>query len=89
MISRSLEKGIILTEDDFNPQGVEISDDELDVVTGGAVCDCWDLGSGEESGEHDDECSCYIVGEGHGTGILEEESRRCDCVFSGGGRSFG
>ena len=77
------ERGIQLTEADFEAPKGELSDDELEVVSGAGGCFCI-LGGGTK-GEKDDSCGCPLVGFGYPTG--EEADYRCYCWIGGSGDS--
>ena len=88
--------GFELTEADFHPPSGELSEDELEAVTGGKDCICIVYGLGKASG-HDDRCECPFYGQGYGwydtqryqPGYEWVDERvwevRCGCLVSGSG----
>lgn len=74
------ERGILLTEKDFEEADAEISDEELDVVSGGNYCHCM-LGGGGEGGYNQKTCACV----GGGGGEFKDGGARCACVAVGMG----
>lgn len=85
VIALAAEKGFSLTEEDLKPQPAsgEMSDAELDAVTGGDKCMCMLGGYGAEAGS-DYLCVCPLAG-GGGASSLDEA--RCVCVLGGHGTS--
>lgn len=75
------EHGINLTEEDFDEADAEISDEELDAVSGGDYCHCM-LGGGGKGGYNQKTCACV----GGGGGEYEDGGARCACVAVGMGR---
>lgn len=78
------EQGITLTDDDLGgrkPKSAELSDDELEAVSGGGVCVCTAIGGGrKDKGSKDKGCGCVAVGIGEGKGGI-----RCSCAAVGVG----
>ena len=56
----------------------ELSESELEAVSGGGVCVCVIGGGGTRPPDSDTPCACLIGGIGGG---------RCACMFGGGGRA--
>ena len=71
VIKIAREKGFDLCEEDLNPDGQEISLDELDNVAGGF---------GVEEG-----CTCILIGGGSGTDSNDGKTYGCACVVYGQG----
>ncbi len=84
LIALAKEQGIELTEADFVPNK-EMSEEELEVVSGGGVCACVPAGGGTAKGEYDDACGCYLLGGGEGIGRYGDRYARCWCFYGGGG----
>ncbi len=91
VISLAKEKGISLTTEDLEAKDVsdyEISDDELDAVSGGDACGCFAGGLGKKKKfklkdnvvEYDNSCTCPIFGVGNYSAY-----EGCDCIGSGSG----
>ncbi len=73
LIAAAKELGFELTEADFaQPEG-ELSEDELAVVSGGAVCFCF-VGGGGKREEDASPCGCVLFGNG------EDQSAFCVLV---------
>ena len=87
-IALAKEVGIELTEADFAKKEAdgELSDDELDAVTGGVLacfCELAGGGGGTDANDHKKfGCACVIYGQG-GDGRAEDSN--CVCVTTGGG----
>lgn len=89
-IALAKEVGIELTEADFAKKEAdgELSDDELDAVTGGGTllacfCELAGGGGGTDANDHKTfGCACVIYGQG-GDGRAEDSN--CLCVTTGGG----
>ena len=83
LVKFAQEKGFDISEADLNPDGQEVSPDELDNVAGG-VCACPVLGGGNgidvKTGTSYT-CACIIAGDGD-NGKLDQN---CLCVVCGGG----
>lgn len=82
-IALAAEYGITITEEDFEqkPADGEMSDDELEAVSGGSKCICVIAGGGTGDASH---ATCGCVGLGfafHGT----EEDNCCICTLFGAG----
>ena len=90
LIALAKELGFELTEADFVQPDGAVSDDELEVVTGGDACYCA-MGGGGTDGEKDNLCVCPLVGAGMYTGDDEDGGpgpwARCCCPMVGYGRS--
>lgn len=80
LIALAKEHGLTLTEADFDAPTGELSDDELDAVSGGNGCGCTLGGGGKGAGFS----SCVCVGGGAG---LENGTKktRCVCAIAGMG----
>ena len=74
------EMGVNLTEADFAQTESDISEGELNSVTGGGNCYCV-AGGGGTDGEKDSACACVFAGWGRST----ERHERCVCAMAGGG----
>lgn len=95
-IALAKEVGIELTEADFAKEEAdgEISDDELDAVTGGideanGFCTCAFAGGGGGVDAKDNNvygCACVIYGQG---GDGRPEDKNCQCIASGWGDGEG
>lgn len=84
VIALGKELGFNLTEDDFaQPEG-EVSEEELDAVSGGKTCACLVNGGGSKS-LSDNICACVWGGYGSGEFDSGETFLRCACVVTGGG----
>ena len=57
----------------------ELSEEDLEGVSGGKLCACLGYGYGAAN-ESQSKCECYASGNGHGEG-----GARCACLHSGGG----
>ena len=79
IVALARELGMELTEADFSQPNVELSDDELDVVAGGAKCECPVYGAGNDSGADEKTCVCVLGGGG------EYQNGKCRCACVGGG----
>lgn len=84
IIRLAAEKGVTLTDDDFNAEDVkgEVSLDEADAVAGGGICVCPLVGGGT-SGYKDEACACV----GGGWGETTYYGSRCHCPLAGYGNS--
>lgn len=84
LIALAKEAGIALTDADFEVSVGEVSDNELDAVTGGKYCYCAIGGGGSsEYSKTIQSKTCVCVGGGGGeTG---SGATRCVCVFGGQG----
>ena len=80
LIVAAKEIGIELTEADFAQTESDISEGELNSVTGGGNCYCV-AGGGGTDGEKDSACACVFAGWGRST----ERHERCVCAMAGGG----
>ena len=69
---------IELTDADFE-QTNELSDDNLDAVSGGARCIC-SFGGGGKASEGEKTCACVMGG-----GENKDGSVRCVCIIGGDG----
>ena len=91
VIAFAKEKGVTLTEADFQKPEGELNEDELEAVAGGKECWCSFGGGGTAdeyyyyrglSSPHQSTCACVVAGVGKknwGTDI------RCACAFFGAG----
>lgn len=100
-ISDAAEKGITLTDADFENKTGELSDDELDQAAGGGQCVCILSGGGESETNAEKNCNCIAFGLGKYTKYVKrkssctalsntaypEESNRCACVGYGNGNA--
>ena len=77
------ELGVELTDADFEQQTVELSDDELDAVSGGAKGDCFcpTVGGGTKGDKEDKACACIMWG----AGKEKDGDLRCACALAGHG----
>lgn len=80
LIVLAKEMGVNLTEADFAQTESDISEGELNSVTGGGNCYCV-AGGGGTDGEKDSACACVFAGWGRST----ERHERCVCAMAGGG----
>ena len=81
LIAVAKEMGMELTAADFEKEQ-EISDDELDAVTGGSDINCGcGMGGGGAADANDDVCVCVLAGVGYD----DEKGERCLCGFAGWG----
>ena len=80
LIVLAKEMGVNLTEADFAQTESDISEGELNSVTGGGNCYCV-AGGGGTDGEKDAACACVFAGWGRST----ERHERCVCAMAGGG----
>lgn len=83
MIELLKEYGVELTAEDFKAPGGELSDDELDAVSGGGGCGCTGIGCG--GGDYL-KCKCFAYGAGQikGTDDISEYGG-CICAAAGAG----
>lgn len=80
LIVLAKEMGVNLTKADFAQTESDISEGELNSVTGGGNCYCV-AGGGGTDGEKDSACACVFAGWGRST----ERHERCVCAMAGGG----
>ena len=82
LIEMAKEMGIALTAEDFQKPVEELSDDELETVSGGGdvSCACAMGGGGTKDG-NDKTCACVLAGAGYSKSGRE----RCVCGFAGYG----
>ncbi len=84
LIAIAKDLGITLTEEEFNENTApnELSDDEIDAVTGGSdvACACA-LGGGGTKDNNDKTCACVLAGAGY----TRTGRERCVCGFAGYG----
>ena len=75
-----------LTDADFETPAKELSDDDLDAVTGGSECVCVLGGGGaRDSKSYDGVCACVVAD----VGICDECGEvRCYCAAGGFGNSY-
>ena len=81
------EKGFDLSEEDLNPEGQEVSLDELDNVAGGSESQCFCAAAGFGYGIDSNDgksygCGCALYGQG-GDGSANDAN--CFCPFFGEG----
>ena len=75
--------GIQFTDADLENKG-ELSDDELDMVAGGASVDCFCLFGGGGTGDsNDNTCACVVAGFGFPKNSIID---RCVCAVTGFGK---
>lgn len=84
VIALGKERGITLTEADFESPKGKVSDDELAAVAGGGYCFCA-IGGGGKSDEGEKTCACVALGYGYYT----DGRIRCDCGLYGSGDPYG
>ena len=81
LIELAKELGIALTAADF-AESNEISDDDLDAVSGGSDVSCaCAMGGGGTKDTNDKTCACVLAGVGYDDNHCE----RCLCGFAGYG----
>ncbi len=82
LIDMAKDMGIALTEEDFREEPKELSEDELNTVTGGSdvACACA-LGGGGTKDNNDKTCACVLAGAGY----TKTGRERCVCGFAGYG----
>ena len=86
LIALAKTLNIPLTDADFEQPVRELSDNELDLVTGAGDCFCAIGGGGTKKGECQDRdgletCACVVAGFGYyGDGTI-----RCGCTMGGSG----
>lgn len=81
LIAMAKDMGIELEASDFE-QNNEISDDDLDAVTGGSDVSCaCAMGGGGTKDVNDKTCACVLAGVGYD----DTKSERCLCGFAGYG----
>ncbi len=82
LILMAKELGIVLTDADFEKPSAELSDDELDAVSGGSDVSCaCALGGGGTKDNNDKTCACVLAGGGY----TKTGRERCVCGFAGYG----
>ena len=85
IIAIAKDLGIELTEADFVTAPTEISDDELDAVSGGTSVNCsCALGGGGAKDANDKTCACVVAGFGYS----KDGSQRCFCPIAGFGYNY-
>lgn len=82
LIRLAKERGITLTEEDFQKPENEMSEEELDIVSGGQECGCAFVGVGSLVGENAEMCVCAYGG----GGTYTSGGTRCVCVVGGYGK---
>lgn len=83
LMAMAKELGLELTEADFKQKSAELSDDELEAVSGGSSCSCSISGSGKQDVDGpDDVCACNLTGLGYDIRM----NIRCLCQLDGYGR---
>ena len=90
IIAIAKEMGFELTEADFEKESSELSDDELDAVTGGKKdpINCVCIVGGGGSGDDDDTvCPCVLAGIGY-TQVNGHNEERCICTGAGFGIDY-
>lgn len=81
VIALAKELGITLTDADFDPpENGEISENELETVSGGKQCYCY-MGGGGTASEGEKTCACVLYGHGN----WSNGSMRCTCPCIGDG----
>ena len=96
VINLASQKGLKLSEEDLNfgvedPKYGKLADDDLEAVSGGAVCRCPFVGSGAATKKGQDICECAFFGEG--MAITAERKyhnvdSRCFCMLGGHGKDI-
>lgn len=84
LIVLAKEQGVVLTEADFvQPEG-EITEAELETVSGGGECQCY-LGGGGTRATYDQypACGCVLAGVGED---WDGDYDRCICALGGYGK---
>lgn len=82
LIAMAKEIGIELTKADFEKPAEELSDDELNAVSGGGDVSCaCAMGGGGTKDSNDKTCACVLAGAGYSKSGRE----RCVCGFAGYG----
>lgn len=83
IIAMAKELGVELTLADFEDKAeAELSDDDLDAVTGGSDVSCaCAMGGGGTKDTNDRTCACVLAGVGYD----KDGSERCLCGFAGYG----
>jgi len=82
LIAAAKELGFELTEADFQKPVEELSDDDMDVVSGGGDVSCaCAMGGGGTKDSNDKTCACVLAGAGYSKSGRE----RCVCGFAGYG----
>ena len=83
IIAAAKELGFELTEADFDSE--ELSDDELDTITGGTSVNCsCAFGGGGTKDENDKTCACVLAG----LGYTKDGTERCFCPVAGIGYDY-
>lgn len=83
LIRMAKERGITLTEEDFQKPDKELSEEELDSVAGGYECYCAVAGYGSYyTYLTAKRCACSFGG----GGLYADNSTRCVCVMGGYGK---
>ena len=86
LIALAQEMGLELTDADFEKPSVEeLSDDDLDAVSGGTkvACACV-LGGGGKGDSNDKTCACVAAGFGY----QKNGRERCFCAVGGAGYDY-
>lgn len=87
LIVLAKEAGVSLTEADFESPADEISDEELETVSGGKRCYCIVGGGGTgEASNGTKTCACVISGAGYMK--KSNSNMRCICASGGIGENF-
>lgn len=91
ILALARELGIELTEADFETPDGEMSEDELNSVTGGGDCYCV-MGGGGTKSTYDDVCACVLAGWGYYNDSFEPYASddnlvRCACPGLGSGNN--
>lgn len=82
LIALAKDMGITLTEEDFKEEDKELSEEELETVTGGGDVSCaCAMGGGGTKDSNDKTCACVLAGAGYSQSGRE----RCVCGFAGYG----
>lgn len=82
LIAMAKEMGIVLGDADFEQKAEELSDDDLDVVSGGGDVSCaCAMGGGGTKDSNDKTCACVLAGAGYS----RQGRERCVCGFAGYG----
>ena len=82
LIATAKALGLELTEADLEKPAAELSDDELEAVSGGSDVSCvCAMGGGGTKDNNDKTCACVLAG----VGYTDEKSERCLCGFAGYG----
>ena len=82
LFAMAKELGVELSEADLEKPAQELSDDELETVSGGSDVNCvCVMGGGGAKDRNDKTCACVLAG----VGYTDEKSERCLCGFAGYG----